>query len=367
MPLASAFARLMAMPAPSGLGAAVRSMGSRLRTRPRAAAPGGPALPAAAARGVAEFCRDMEGALAAARSGRCGAEMNAEVGAACERMKVTLTRCILNEPATGEATGRRVLRDALPYLMTSALFRRSYTKPRGYAGDFETIEMIYAAEPRGEGPVGRAIDAWNLGAATSRAVRSRRARMVQDVGAMLARHRAPEPLRITSLAAGSARELWDLFEALPGAPLQATAIDIDAGAIAFCAGEACRRSLGPDRVALRQANLLRLAYGRAELPMPGQDLVYSMGLIDYLGDEVVVRLIDWAHGRLVLGGTLALGNFAAGNPERPYMDHVLDWKLVHRTPGELRQLFARSRFGGAKVQIDADASGIQLLACCVKG
>ena len=78
------------------------------------------------------------------------------VASACERMKTTLTKYILDNPGKGETVvGARVFRDAFPYLMMSALFQRSYTKPRGYAGDFETIEMIYKAEPSGAGPIGR--------------------------------------------------------------------------------------------------------------------------------------------------------------------------------------------------------------------
>ena len=48
------------------------------------------------------------------------------------------------------------------------------------------------------------------------------------------------------------------------------------------------------------------------------------------------------------------------------MDYVLDWLLVHRSPAELRQLFAQSKFGKPEVRVDADVSGIQLFACCTK-
>ena len=91
-----------------------------------------------------------------------------------------------------------------------------------------------------------------------------------------------------------------------------------------------------------------------------------MGLIDYLEKDLVVKLMDWAHDQLLIGGTLAFGNFASGNRERPYMDYVLDWILTHRTPDEMRELFRRSKFGNSEVRIDADSSGIQLFAYCTK-
>jgi extracellular factor (EF) 3-hydroxypalmitic acid methyl ester biosynthesis protein len=272
---------------------------------------------------------------------------------------------IKDEPRRGKAVGARFLREALPSLMMSSLFMRCYTKPRGYAGDFETIEMIYRAEPAGAGPIGRMIDGWHLATHASNAVRSRRFKIVNYVKTLLAQN-AAERLAIASLAVGSGREIFDVFDAWPEAPIQVLGVDIDAGALAFCAVEARRRSLGQDKIILYRENLIRLALDRGQTQIPKQNLIYSMGLIDYLDRGLVVRLIDWAHGQLVPGGTLVLGNFASGNPDRPYMDYVLGWILIHRTPDELRDLFARSRFGRADVHIDTDASGIQLFAYCTK-
>ena len=362
--MAQAIAQWTALPLLQKLRAEIKygrvSLGAALRCD--AARDG---LPREVTESIASFCREVEMALFNARSRKIKADAGELVAAACERMKATLTKYILDNPGKGETVGAHVNRDAFPYLMMSALFERSYTKPRGYAGDFETIEMIYKAEPSGAGPIGRMIDAWNLATATSEAVRSRRQRIVDDVKSLIAGHEA-EPFKITSMAVGSGREVFDLFEAIPAARMQVTGIDLDAGAIAFCAEEARKRSLGEDKVKLHQANLVRLSFGRAHIPVPRQNFIYSMGLIDYFNDDLVIKLIDWAHDQLLPGGTLALGNFATGNPERPYMDHVLDWKLVHRTPAELRRLFAQSKFGSAEVRVDADASGIQLFAYCTK-
>ena len=364
--VAQTFSRWMAAPWLLKLGIGVEKKLSKFNAPFGVSARKLDALPAEVAESIARFARDIEGALDNVRRGDIEANAAARVAAACEQMKTTLSRYILEEPSRGPIVGARVFRDAFPYLMMSALFQRSYTKPRGYAGDFETIEMIYRAEPRGAGPVGRMIDAWNLATDTSSAVRSRRARIVSEITAMLANRGLSEPLRITSMAVGSGREIFDLFDALPDASLQATGIDLDAGAIAFCAAEARARCLGDQTIRFHQQNLIRLAFGRSRIPIAKQDFVYSMGLIDYIADELVVRLMNWAHDQLVPGGTLALGNFALGNPERPYMDHVLDWLLIHRSPDQLRELFARSKFGKTEVRVDADTSRIQLFACCTK-
>ena len=48
------------------------------------------------------------------------------------------------------------------------------------------------------------------------------------------------------------------------------------------------------------------------------------------------------------------------------MDHVLEWRLIHRTADDLRGLFARSRFGDAPVDVRAEEQGINLCAFCTR-
>ena len=71
-------------------------------------------------------------------------------------------------------------------------------------------------------------------------------------------------------------------------------------------------------------------------------MIYSVGLTDYLNDEYVVDLINWAYNNLLPGGTIVIGNVVPSNPNKAYMDHILEWVLIHRTAEELRNLFKRS-------------------------
>jgi extracellular factor (EF) 3-hydroxypalmitic acid methyl ester biosynthesis protein len=48
------------------------------------------------------------------------------------------------------------------------------------------------------------------------------------------------------------------------------------------------------------------------------------------------------------------------------MDHVLEWRLIHRAPDDLRGLFARSKFGGAPVEVRREEAGINLFAFCAR-
>jgi hypothetical protein len=91
-----------------------------------------------------------------------------------------------------------------------------------------------------------------------------------------------------------------------------------------------------------------------------------VGLTDYLQDAFVVDLINWSYDHLSPGGTLIIGNVVPSNPDKAYMDHILEWELIHRTPEELCALFARSKFGPAPVTLREEPAGVDLFAFCRK-
>ena len=66
------------------------------------------------------------------------------------------------------------------------------------------------------------------------------------------------------------------------------------------------------------------------------------------------------------GGAAIASNLDRGNPDRQFLAHVLEWTLNHRAPDDLRDLFARSRFGDAPLDVRGDETGVTLLATCAR-
>ena len=164
------------------------------------------------------------------------------------------------------------------------------------------------------------------------------------------------------MACGPARELFDVFDTPGGASrLRATCIDLDLQALASVADERDRKQLRSS-IRLENANLVHLVTGRHHIELPPQDLAYSIGLVDYFDDAFVVRLLDYVYDRLRPGGRVILGNFHPDNPTRAMMDHVLDWKLVHRSEADMNRLFAASRFARPCERIRFEAQRINLFA-----
>ena len=142
-------------------------------------------------------------------------------------------------------------------------------------------------------------------------------------------------------------------------------LDIDSEAIAFVSDKIARHHL-EGAIQIRLANLVYLAIGRQETDIRQQDLIYSVGLIDYFNDRLTTKIIDLIYDLLAPGGRVILGNFHPRNPMKAIMDHVLDWRLIHRTEEDMDRLFQASRFGRTCSNIRLEPEGINLFAECIK-
>lgn len=287
-------------------------------------------------------------------------DIQASVNDACTLLKSSLNKHVESERHLESPIGAFVFRETFSFLMLGRFNDRSYTKPRGYAGDYFTIELMYKDEPGGDGRIGRFVDRWSLDQPAVLAVKNRRGLLAGAIRESLKNWPDSAPMPVTSVASGPAREIFDV---LAGGEdnLHFTCIDIDQEALAFVSNQAQTRGV-QDKLTLARENAVRLSRGKSRLSMPRQQLIYSIGLIDYLSDECVVDLLNWGFDNLLPGGTLIVGNFDPGNPDKPFMDHVLEWILIHRTPEQIREIFSRSKFGSAPIKVIHEAAGVNLFA-----
>ena len=57
-------------------------------------------------------------------------------------------------------------------------------------------------------------------------------------------------------------------------------------------------------------------------------------------------------------GKVILGNFHPRNPDKALMDHVFDWRLIHRTEADMDRLFRASAFQRACTNVRFEEQGI---------
>ena len=261
--------------------------------------------------------------------------------------------------------GAKLQREILPYLLLTGTAERFYSKPRGYAGDFFTIELIYENVPRGTGRIGAMLDKCFLESSPSKAVRNRRSLLADEIQLVIKENQG-RATGVTSLACGPAQELFDVFDQLEDTgQLKASCLDIDMQALAFVSEKRDKHRL-QNRIRLIEANLVYLALGRHKLDLSDQDLIYSIGLIDYFNDELVVKLLNWIYDRLRPGGKVIVGNIHTPNSWKAIMDYLLDWKLIYRNEEDMDRLFSNSAFGRPPTRIRFEEEKMNLFAECIR-
>ena len=301
------------------------------------------------------------------RKGELSDELRAETSRVFEELSSELSALLGPQSGLKESTraelSQRAHIELLPWILLTDVTARMYTKPRGYAGDYLTIQKIYEDRAGGVGHLGPAIDRAFLDQPPAQAVRNRRTLMAKQIEQAYTPDR---PVHVTSFACGPAREVFDAFETL-GQPsnLTMSLVDVDDQALEFLT-EALKDHPRASAMRLFRSNLVYLALGRQKLELPPQDLIYSIGLIDYFGDRFVVKLLDYIHAHLRPGGRVVLGNFHPRNPSRIWMDTVLQWKLIHRDEADMNRLFRASRFGQDCVEILYEDTRVNLFAVGIK-
>lgn len=327
----------------------------------------GRALPVALLAEVDAFKTSMASAQLIAAEDGCDPDPAWEwVEAACGRMHDALCTYIAEFPDTADAIGAYVFRETFAHFMSSRFLDRCMTKPRAFTGDYGTIDLIYDAEPAGDGRLGSMVDRWALELPVCRAIRNRRSMTAAYLHEALAAWQPVSPMPVVSLGCGSAREVFDLFASAPSylGPL-VTCVDRDSDALNHVGALANAQWLG-GRLRLLHADVVRLAAGGGGVSIAPQQLVYCAGLIEYLPDDQVIAILNWAYETLRLGGSVILGSLVPDNPNKPFLDWIVEWDLVHRSPEELEELFRRSRFADAAVTVALDDTGIQAFVAAVR-
>jgi CRP-like cAMP-binding protein/SAM-dependent methyltransferase len=258
-----------------------------------------------------------------------------------------------------------IFKELYPYLMRSYYVERSYHKPKGYAGDFLIIEHVYNRVPKGDGQLGELIDEFCMNRPASSALRGRRelmANQLKIISAPLAEK--GERIAIMNLACGPNRELFDFLEQCEYSELiDALCVDIDSEALQYT-NKNVNTFSHLASVRLMSENVIKWSLGRVKHQVGLQDIIYSVGLCDYLDDRLFKALIKQCYNHLKPGGTLILGNYAP-HEDAVFMDRILRWELIYRTREELKQLFDDIPF--ASVEVVSEDEDINLFAFAVKG
>jgi len=256
----------------------------------------------------------------------------------------------------------------VPLYHPGSLYRRAITKPRGYAGDYKIMLIYNQREPNGDTLYERFLDVAGKQHTLSRTVVARQKTAADEIRRALDAGAS----KFVSLASGPAIEVsWVLREAEPpDREVTFVLIDQDEDALAYsyetlhrellasawdtsrtkieCIHLSVRQLLKPDNPEEEQIG---------EQALAGPDMVYSMGLFDYLPDLVAQRLLMILYRRLEPGGRVFVGNLESEPNTSWLMDFVLGWHLLWRTEDDMPRLADQLRPEPASLEVERDSTG----------
>ena len=236
------------------------------------------------------------------------------------------------DPESAAGVLKRSIGELTELVNQSPFMDRALKKPRGYAGDDRLLNYVYGddvlAAPTN---MGKLLNYAFFSSPAANAIRNR-AKIVQ--GVIFDRLSQKSRLHVTSIGSGPAHEVSTMTRLLPPDSPESqiiwTMLDQDQKAL-DSAREAVPAGVIEPRFLL--ANLWDMVKGRVELA--DQDVVYSLGLFDYLEQRTAIEVVKHLYGYLAAGGLMLIGNFHPRNPYRALMEGAADWFLIHRTEDEL--------------------------------
>lgn len=226
-----------------------------------------------------------------------------------------------------------------PELCGGAIWHRSYAKPLGYPGDFGIMNQVYDWERVGADAYAMLLH--RVGLEVAECIKTRMEQVRSEIGNLVSATNG-RTARILNLGCGSAREVETWLSRSRTTPprVEFTLIDQEQLALDYAYRASyphVLRSEGRLRLDCLHISFTDLLRGNSEMKnLPPQDLIYSVGLLDYLTDRRAAGLVRRLFELLVPGGLLIIGNMNETPLSNLWpMEFITDWSLNYRSEQQM--------------------------------
>jgi extracellular factor (EF) 3-hydroxypalmitic acid methyl ester biosynthesis protein len=258
------------------------------------------------------------------------------------------------------STLREILEPAIALHGRSPLINRLQTWPRGYPGDFETIEYLCSAQNGAQaGTLSYYIEQVALHSAVTQQHRNKVAWQASEI--LRVSLPGTNSKRVLSIACGGSRDLRSVQSLLVDTNVEIYLNDMDTDALAKSTSSL--QALG-NRVTALPGDVIRAT--RHFVRLAPFDLIVAGGLFDYLDDERLKWLIPKLHACLRTDGNLCFTNLAKSNPARAWMEYLCNWKIIERSEDDVLHVLASSGLDDYRVTTERDTTGLALLVKVTK-
>lgn len=254
-----------------------------------------------------------------------------------------------------------------PLLLRAPFVFRSYTKPLGYAGDYQMVNQIIDNPRQGTNTYFQMVNTAFLHTAVAAAHRNRIDLLVDFLTRMAnAAQQAGRVFRILNVGCGPAIEIQRFLQSYPHPEfLSFELVDFSEETLAWTREKlsSIMKQVGkPVVINYVHDSVHKLLKHRVDPASDSArkfDAVYCAGLFDYLSDKVCSRLTAHFAARTQHKGTLLITNVHSSNPGKFGMEHLLDWYLIYRDEAKIESLLPAQL---ATRKIYVDATGVNVFA-----
>lgn len=258
------------------------------------------------------------------------------------------------------------------------MLRRAYEKPQGYAGDFHMMELAQTDVLQGQSLYERFLHYIAQHNSLGCTIKTRGLVAYEAARQTVALDR---PVRILSLASGPAVELRRLLRDTERFEhrVEILLVDQDEDSLRSCL-DVLNRIVGERgdnppvefhclHFSLRQLVAPKKGAERelVEKVIRGVDLIYSMGLFDYLLQPLARRTVAELYKLLNPGGRLFIGNLMRVPDSTWIMEYATAWHLVYRTEEQMLDLGSEIEPAPESSDVQKDSTGHCLFFDTVRG
>jgi hypothetical protein len=271
---------------------------------------------------------------------------------ACRRLETV----IRHDASLLRDTQRRFQDATAQWFDRSWIGQRARSKPRGYPGDYLLLNTIYDEEPKSPG-LGGYIDLYIMDLLLAHSVRARWQAMRSFLMEELSSRR--QEVAILNVACGPCREYVAGLAGVASVPVRITCLDNDQEALDFVTANIADRLAGAAELRTQRYNALRMKSAEATIRNFGRsDIIYSIGLCDYISDDYMIAILEGWRESLNEGGVLLVAfKDTERYDETPYQ-WLLDWHFFQRTEEDCRNLFQQAGYNLEDLQMTRDATGV---------
>lgn len=261
-----------------------------------------------------------------------------------------------------------VRRQMHPLMLCSPFAYRAFTKPLGYAGDYEMVNMMLRDPYEGSTLFAKMLNRTFLSIDPVQAHRNRIDYLVKNLKQEAERVAGEgRRMQILNLGCGPAQEVQRFVKNEEVSDqCDFTLLDFNKETLDYTHGLLSSLKAGMGRgttfnmIERSVHQLLKQASkGDVDMQWESYDFVYCAGLFDYLSQKVCKKLVELFTKLLRPGGMLITTNVASTNPRIGWMEYVVEWNLVYRNDWEMLDLIP---LDGTLLQSDLqrDATGVNL-------